>query len=128
MCGWTRDGDLRMLGKASCAVDIGSTPLSNPLGNPRNGVSRGWMQAGTLLGVLLTCGPAVAGAQTCTTQARMTSVLRDELSGEAMNLAQSVEEGDAAKVQADTIAEFASGSSFCAYGEPGAVDVCTGCG
>ncbi|MGA8938701.1 MAG: hypothetical protein WB439_06005 [Acidobacteriaceae bacterium] len=75
-------------------------------------MNRGWMRAGTLLGILLACGPAMAGAQTCTTQAGMTSVLRDELSSEAMNLAQRVKEGAAAKVQADTIAEFASGTSF----------------
>ncbi|MGA7155566.1 MAG: hypothetical protein WBY53_01895 [Acidobacteriaceae bacterium] len=70
------------------------------------------MRAGTLVGILLVCGPALCVAQTCTTQAKMAPALRDDLSGATMSLAQAVKADDAAKVQANTIAEFAGATSF----------------
>lgn len=70
------------------------------------------IRAGTLLGLLLTLAPPLLHAQTCTTQAKMTSDIRSGLSAAALSLAQSIQEGDAAKVQAATIAEFANASAF----------------
>jgi hypothetical protein len=82
----------------------------------RNGVSRQGMRAGTLMGVLMGVlmggAPSLVCAQACTTQAKMTSDLRSNLSDAAIHLAQAVQEGDGAKVQATTIAEFASASAF----------------
>ncbi len=68
--------------------------------------------AGSVLGVVLIFAAAATHAQTCTTQARMSDSVRNDLSGAAMNLAQSIREGNAAKVQASIIAEFASDASF----------------
>jgi len=68
--------------------------------------------AGSLLGVVLMFAAPAMHAQTCTTQARMSDSVRNDLSGVAMNLAQSIREGNAAKVQASIIAEFASDASF----------------
>jgi hypothetical protein len=65
-----------------------------------------------MLGVLLILAPALLHAQTCTTQAKMTSDVRSSLSEAALQLAQAVQQGDVAKVQATTIAEFASASAF----------------
>jgi len=65
-----------------------------------------------VLGVVLIFAAAATHAQTCTTQARMSDSVRNDLSGAAMNLAQSIREGNAAKVQASIIAEFASDASF----------------
>ena len=70
------------------------------------------MRVGTLLGVLLVGTPSLLWAQTCTTQAKMTSDIRSGLSDAALRLAQAVQQGDGAKVQAATIAEFASASAF----------------
>jgi hypothetical protein len=67
---------------------------------------------GTLLGMLLIGTPSLLWAQTCTTQAKMTSDIRNGLSDAATRLAQAVQQGDGAKVQAATIAEFASASAF----------------
>lgn len=68
--------------------------------------------AGCLLGLVLAVSPLAMHGQTCTTQARMSDGVRNDLSGAAMNLAQSIKDGNAARVQAATIAEFASASSF----------------
>lgn len=51
-------------------------------------------------------------AQTCTTMARMSDSVRTGLSTAAMDLAQSVKTNNAARVEADTIAEFASAAAF----------------
>jgi hypothetical protein len=64
---------------------------------------------GLLLGLL----PGARGlAQSCTTQAKMTAAVRSGLADAALSVAQSVLAGDTAKVQADTVAEFATGSAF----------------
>jgi hypothetical protein len=70
------------------------------------------MRMGTLLGMLVVGTPYLLWAQTCTTQAKMTSDVRSGLSDAATRLAQAVQQGDGAKVQAATIAEFASASAF----------------
>lgn len=51
-------------------------------------------------------------AQTCTTQAKMSTEMRTGLSDAAMSLAQDVKAGDAEKVQATTVAEFAGSAAF----------------
>ncbi len=81
---------------------------------------------GALLGMLLMGTPSLVGAQTCTTQAKMTSDIRSGLSDAAMQLAQAVQQGDGAKVQATTIAEFASAIGLCADLGAGAVDLVAG--
>lgn len=75
-------------------------------------VSDARARAGSLLGVLLILGTAAMHAQTCTTQARMSDTVRNDLSGAAMHLAQAIKDDSTASVQAATIAEFASASSF----------------
>ncbi len=75
-------------------------------------VSSARTRAGSLFGLLMILGISAMHAQTCTTQARMSDSVRNDLSGAAMNLAQSIKDGNAARVQAMTIAEFASASSF----------------
>ncbi len=97
-----------MLGKASWMVSFRSMRLSSRT----NGVLREWMRAGSLFGILLTCVLVPCGAQTCTTQAKMTPELRDSLRDAAMNLAQAVKADDVSKVQSDTIAEFAGAAEF----------------
>lgn len=99
-----------MLGKARCMKDLRSGSLSQT----KKAGERRWMRAVAVFGVVLMCGPGVAAAQGCTTQAKMSSALRDDLSGSAMSLAQAVKAGDTAKVQANTIAEFASPQNFAA--------------
>lgn len=68
--------------------------------------------AGSLMGLLLLIASPIVDAQTCTTMARMSDSVRNDLSGAAMNLAQAIKDGNSAKVQAATIAEFASASAF----------------
>ncbi len=78
------------------------------------------MRAGELRGLLLVLAsimllvvaPVRLQAQSCTTQAKMTSEMRSGLSDAALGLAQSIQAGDVAKVQAATIAEFASAAAF----------------
>lgn len=67
---------------------------------------------GVLLGSFLMGAPFLAGAQTCTTQAKMPPDIRSNLSEAAMQLAQEVQGGEVAQVQATTIAEFANASAF----------------
>jgi hypothetical protein len=69
-------------------------------------------QAGILLGVVLACSHGVMCAQLCTTQAKMTSDVRNSLSDAALLLAQAVQRDDSSKVQQLTIREFADASSF----------------
>lgn len=67
-----------------------------------------------LAGLVAVCTLA-AGAQTCTTQARMQPAQRDEISAVAMSLATSVQANDIAKVRSSTVAQYAqdfSGSEF----------------
>ena len=64
------------------------------------------------VGSLLALAPVPVHAESCTTQAKMTSEMRSGLSDAALGLAQSIQAGDAAKVQAATIAEFASATAF----------------
>ncbi len=78
----------------------------------RREVSCARMRAAALAGVALMFGAPAMQAQTCTTQARMSDSVRNDLSGVATNLAQAVKDGSAARLQAATIAEFASASSF----------------
>lgn len=78
----------------------------------RKGLSRQGIRAGVILGGLLTLSPSVLLAQTCVTQARMTSDIRDGLSAAALTLAQAVQAADVAKVQGMTITEFSSASAF----------------
>ncbi len=82
-------------------------------------VRRVGMRAGELRGLLLVIAslplavaPVLLQAQTCTTQAKMTSEMRSGLSNAALSLAESILEGNAAKVQAATITEFASAAAF----------------
>jgi hypothetical protein len=76
------------------------------------GVSRAVARAGSGLGLLLVLASAAVHAQTCTTQARMSDAVRGDLSTAALDLAQSIKDNNAAKVQAATIAEFGSASAF----------------
>jgi hypothetical protein len=67
------------------------------------------MMPGLLLGLM----PGVrASAQSCTTQAKMTAEVRSGLADAALSLGQAILAGDTAKVQTDTVAEFASGAAF----------------
>jgi hypothetical protein len=76
-----------------------------------NRLSRQGIRAGVVLGGLLTLSSSLL-AQTCTTQARMTSDIRDGLNAAALALAHAVQVADVAKVQGMTIAEFSSASTF----------------
>jgi len=78
----------------------------------RSGLSRQEIRAGVILGGLLALSPSLLSAQTCTTQAKMTSDIRDGLSQAALTLAQAVQQADGTKVQGMTIAEFSSASAF----------------
>jgi hypothetical protein len=73
------------------------------------GAGRCGVWAGLLLVVLVT---PVLQAQSCTTQAKMTPDVRNGLRDAALRVAQSIQGGDVAKVQANMIAEFANGSAF----------------
>lgn len=75
------------------------------------------MRVGAILGMLLIGTPSLLRAQTCTTQAKMTSDIRSGLSDAAMRLARAVQQGDGERVQSETIAEFASASAFAPTGE-----------
>lgn len=55
---------------------------------------------------------ARALAQSCTTQAKMTAEVRSGLADAALSLGQAILADNTAKVQADTVAEFASGAAF----------------
>ena len=77
-----------------------------------NRVSRAVARTGALLALLLTIASPVMHSQTCTTQAKMSVAIRTGLSDAALNLAQSIQDGDAVEVQAATIAEFSSASAF----------------
>ena len=74
--------------------------------------NRAVTRAGSLLGLLAVFALPTLHAQTCTTQARMSDSVRSSLSSTATDLAQSVKTDNEAKIQADTIAEFASASAF----------------
>jgi hypothetical protein len=78
----------------------------------RNGLNRQAIRAGVVLGGLLALSPTLLFAQTCTTQAKMTSDIRDGLSQAALTLAQAVQVADVTKMQGMTIAEFSSASAF----------------
>lgn len=78
----------------------------------KSGGVRRSVQAGILLGLLLTCLQPLLWAQACTTQARMSSEIRNGLSDAALRLAEAVQAGDSAKIQGLTIAEFSSPSAF----------------
>ena len=78
----------------------------------RNGLGRQGIRAGVVLGGILTLSPSFLLAQTCITQAKMTSDVRDGLSAAAFTLAQAVQVADVAKAQGMTIAEFSSASAF----------------
>jgi hypothetical protein len=75
-------------------------------------VRRAVIQAGALLTLLGAIASPAIDAQSCTTQARMSETVRTGLSTAALSLAQFIKEGDAAKVEAATIADFASSSAF----------------
>jgi hypothetical protein len=64
-------------------------------------------------GLLAGAAPQLAG-QSCTTQAKMTDGLRSGMHDAAQRLADAVQAGDAAKVQAGTVAEYASDTAFAA--------------
>ncbi len=78
----------------------------------RNGLSRQGIRAGVILGGLLALSPSFLFAQTCVTQAKMTSGVRDGLSAAALTLAQAVQAVDVTKVQGMTIPEFSNPSAF----------------
>ncbi len=82
------------------------------MNDKRTGLGRQGIRAGAILGALLTLSPCFIFAQTCVTQAKMTSDVRDGLSTVALTLAQAVQAADVAKVQGMTIAEFSSASAF----------------
>ena len=77
----------------------------------RREVSRGDAGMVLLVALVLGSGSGLLG-QSCTTQSKMTDVMRTGLSDAAMALAQAVLAGDAGKVQASTVAEYASGAGF----------------
>lgn len=62
--------------------------------------------------LLVTVVAGVVEAQSCTTQAKMTPEMRSGLSEAALSLAQAIQDGDPARVQSRTIAEFASAAAF----------------
>ena len=70
------------------------------------------MRAGVFAGLAMALASSAIYGQSCTTQARMSDEVRSSLAGAALNLAQAVKANNAATVQADTIAEFASAASF----------------
>jgi hypothetical protein len=66
----------------------------------------GAMAGGVLLAIFAQMG-ARAGAQACTTQAKLAPAVRSALADVSVTLATAVKAGDAARVQSMTIAEFA---------------------
>jgi hypothetical protein len=62
--------------------------------------------------MLLILASPVMHSQTCTTQAKLSVAIRASLSDAALKLAESIKGGDAARVQAATIAEFSSAPAF----------------
>jgi hypothetical protein len=72
------------------------------------------LQFGAALAAAMVFAPP-AGAEVCTTQARMQPAMRDGLADAALTLATAVQANDAPKVRASTVAEYAkdfSGSEF----------------
>jgi hypothetical protein len=59
------------------------------------------------IAVALASGQTLAGAQSCTTQARMTQATRSALEDVSLTLARAVQAGDAARVQSMAVAELA---------------------
>jgi hypothetical protein len=70
------------------------------------------MRAGMVVSLAMGLASSALYAQSCTTQARMSDVVRNNLSGAALDVAQAVKADNAATVQAGTIAEFASAGAF----------------
>lgn len=77
--------------------------MGNEMGKSRSSLR--W--AGTMLLGACAVG-ASAGAQTCTTQAKMAPEVYAAISSAALSLANSIKANDASRVQASTIAEFAT--------------------
>jgi hypothetical protein len=97
-------------------------PYAGLLSNGRSELAGGWILMrrsdnisrrlawAVLLAAVSPC--RWAAAQSCTTQAKMMPEVRSGLADAALSLAQAVMGGDVAKVQAVTVAEFASGAGF----------------
>ena len=66
---------------------------------------------------LATCAwvSATAGAQTCTTQARMTALQRGEVGSAAFGLASAVQAGDTARVATATVSNYSGDANQTAY-------------
>jgi hypothetical protein len=74
---------------------------------PMDSATKRWCGGvAAVLGLLL--GGVPAGAQACTTQAKMAPEVRSALNEASLTFAAAVKAGDAAKVQSMTIAEFAA--------------------
>ena len=78
----------------------------------RSGVVR---RAVLAYGAVLFLGSLCAGAQTCTTQARMTAQERNEIGSAAYTLASAVLANDAARLRANTVSQFAGDFNQTAY-------------
>ncbi len=99
---WTRGAGLRMLGlmmerkrQMRGAIQYEMRLVAKR----RRGVS--------LLAVMVLGGALRMSAQSCTTQAKMTTAVRAGLAEVSLTLAKAVQAGDAAKVQSLTVAEYA---------------------
>jgi hypothetical protein len=73
---------------------------------------RAVIRAGVLVAILGSIALPAIDAQTCTTQARLSDTVRTGLATSAVNLAELIKAGNSAKVEAVTIADFASTSAF----------------
>ena len=89
------------------------TPL-RMLSNMRY-VRLGRVRSAIALCALATGADGVLGAQSCTTQSRMTEQQRTEIGSAAYSLASAVLAGDAAQVRSDTIAKYAADFNQTAY-------------
>lgn len=87
---------------------------SNGLDRQKFQLRRAVKRAGVLSAFAAAVTLCAIEGQTCTTQARMSDTVRTDLSGAAMNLATLIKAGDSAKVEAVTIADFASPTAFAA--------------